>query len=389
MNMRLRRRGFTLIELLVVIAIIAVLIALLLPAVQSAREAARRAQCTNNLKQIALALHNYHSANNTFPPGTSATFNTLNGTSLCMAWSGWSAQALMLPYLEQTALYNAANFMIDPINDPQSYNSTAFFTKIAAFLCPSDGNAGSASGQTGGPLINNYYASIGTTDLSRGGTDAFTGKHMGTNNGNTIQSCNGGQGSTGLFYYATAYGLQSVTDGSSNTVAFGEGLTGSNGSVRVAYTTGVTGTGSPAYWDVWQTLASTATPGAMPPGPVMAGILTQCNTAWMNATGGSNLSTNRGMYWAWGADAMSLFNTIVPPSSNQYQWSTCRFDCSGCNVVSADHSHITNANSNHPGGANVCMADGHVQFIKSAISMQIWWSLGTRSRGEVISSDAY
>ena len=94
-----RPRGFTLIELLVVIAIIAVLIALLLPAVQAAREAARRMQCTNNLKQIGLAMHNYHSAINTLPWG-----------DLTGYWNDWSAVALMLPYLEQAPLYNSMNF---------------------------------------------------------------------------------------------------------------------------------------------------------------------------------------------------------------------------------------------------------------------------------------
>src|SRR5271157_60429 len=165
------RRGFTLIELLVVIAIIAVLIALLLPAVQSAREAARRIQCTNNIKQIGLAMHNYHTANNTFPPGVAASFNTLNPG--CIAWSGWSAQSMMLNYMEQSPIYNACNFMIDPFSTSLSplVNGTAVYTKIAAFLCPSDGNAGMAAGnpaltqanQADTTLINSYYASVGTT----------------------------------------------------------------------------------------------------------------------------------------------------------------------------------------------------------------------------------
>ena len=189
-----RRRGFTLIELLVVIAIIAVLIALLLPAVQAAREAARRAQCTNNLKQIGLAMHNYHTANNTFPPGTSASFNSVNsanGGSPCMSWNGWSAQAILLPYLEQTSIYNAANFCFDPINDPQAVNTTAFFTKINSFLCPSDGNAGTSGSGGSTPCINSYYASEGTTDYASGGTPGTAVV--------PLQQCNGGTGSTGVF----------------------------------------------------------------------------------------------------------------------------------------------------------------------------------------------
>ncbi len=102
-------RGFTLIELLVVIAIIAVLIALLLPAVQAAREAARRAQCTNNLKQIGLGMHNYHQTNNVFPPGHSESFAYFTHTGYA-GWTEWSAQAMMLGYMEQTATYNAINF---------------------------------------------------------------------------------------------------------------------------------------------------------------------------------------------------------------------------------------------------------------------------------------
>ena len=104
------RRGFTLIELLVVIAIIAVLIALLLPAVQAAREAARRAQCTNNLKQIGLAMHNYHQSIGTFPPGQVAVGRRTSPYTGYAGWTEWSAQAMMLPYMEQSPIYNAINF---------------------------------------------------------------------------------------------------------------------------------------------------------------------------------------------------------------------------------------------------------------------------------------
>ena len=159
------RRGFTLIELLVVIAIIAVLIALLLPAVQSAREAARRAQCTNNLKQIGLALHNYHTSNDVFPLGTS--FNPVDTANDPGVWASWSAQALMLGYLEQTPLYNAINFNWGPLatgtttsDGTGGINTTATHTLITSFVCPSDPYCGG-----GQQNINDYASCFGTTGL--------------------------------------------------------------------------------------------------------------------------------------------------------------------------------------------------------------------------------
>ena len=139
-----RSHGFTLIELLVVIAIIAVLIALLLPAVQAAREAARRSQCTNNIKQIGLGLHNYHSAHDAFPPGAINNARARAG-NINTDWAQWSPQALLLPFVEQTPLYNAANFSwgYNPFGDPcTQINSTVANTVISSFLCPSDTNAG-------------------------------------------------------------------------------------------------------------------------------------------------------------------------------------------------------------------------------------------------------
>jgi prepilin-type N-terminal cleavage/methylation domain-containing protein/prepilin-type processing-associated H-X9-DG protein len=368
------RHGFTLIELLVVIAIIAVLIALLLPAVQSAREAARRMQCTNNLKQIGLGLHNYHSAIGCFPLGVSRY-----GLVTTYNWDCWSGHALMLANLEQTQLYNAANFSLGN-NAANSYgyyaNSTVTGTRISVYLCPSDPNAGSlqvlrTADNRNDTLDVSYVASAGTT----------------TNSPNNTAPTNlwATQGSTGLFWWYISYGIQNVTDGTSNTVAYSEALVsnfgGSNaGSVDnsgmpINYggtsTTGISGAGGAAQqYDANQN-----------PAAILAG-LQACTVAIQNRQG---LSNCRGIFWEVGSLGMTMFNTIVAPNSTQYNWGDCRYTGGGY----PNDATFANANSLHPGGVNVLMADGSVRFVKSSINQATWWALGTRANGEVVSSDSY
>src|SRR4051794_20205614 len=165
----MRRRGFTLIELLVVIAIIAVLIALLLPAVQAAREAARRSQCVNNLKQIGLGIHNYHQVHDVFPLGVSLNMYTLG---VWRAKNSWGHFGMMLPQLEQQAVYNSANFNwgveegTPGGGPPIDINVTAADTQIKLFVCPSDplgGNGGNNSFLNNDRDTSNYYGCVGAT----------------------------------------------------------------------------------------------------------------------------------------------------------------------------------------------------------------------------------
>jgi prepilin-type N-terminal cleavage/methylation domain-containing protein/prepilin-type processing-associated H-X9-DG protein len=349
MNSR-TRRGFTLIELLVVIAIIAVLIALLLPAVQAAREAARRAQCVNNLKKIGLGLHNYHQTNDCFPAGAMSAQNNGSGS-----WTSFSSLSMMLPFLEAAGIYNSINFNWNACGNGPDQNFTARASQINSFLCPSDGNAKNIDGSNG--RLNSYMGSMGTT-----AQNGYNGS------------------STGVFAFNIVYGLRDITDGSSNTIAFGEklvGTPGQNTGAGLFYRgNGVNGTGtSQSVYDATQN-----------PNQILTD-LTTCNSAWLALTlGNGNLINNEGQWWLVGDTNYTLFNTIVPPTSNVYKWGSCRNGCGGC---SPDGSQFANASSNHSGGCNYLMGDGSVRFVKSTISQTIYWYIGTRANNDVVSADGY
>lgn len=336
-----KSRGFTLIELLVVIAIIAVLIALLLPAVQSAREAARRAQCVNNLKQLGLAAHNYHDIGGKFP--TTMYLHPVFGPQ-GLAWNNSSFLVQMLPQYEQQALYNATNFSMMmgtfigggwrwgpqyAVGDP---NSTTRLTVLNSLICPSDpspnidtNNPDDMSGLSAAGT--SYVGNMGDNCLAcAGGLNDRLGVVILCNDLNLPcrlpqlgharitdpQTDNGAPSGSGIFWaWGANVGINMVTDGTSNTFMAGE-------QIRAV-----------TQWNAWV---------------------------------GGNASI--------GSTAVPLNYKL--PTPNVGNW-----------------TRQYTFRSLHPGGANFAMADGSVKFIKSSINFNVYQALSTRAQGEVISADAY
>jgi prepilin-type N-terminal cleavage/methylation domain-containing protein/prepilin-type processing-associated H-X9-DG protein len=366
---RRRGRGFTLIELLVVIAIIAVLIALLLPAVQAAREAARRAQCVNNLKQMGIALHNYHSVQDCFPAAGlavwDATANALAGNA-----QDFSAQFRLVSALENQQIANAANFSYSCFNTDTygcTANSTVTTARLAVFLCPSETPpswpllrvAGLLSGQRAPG--NSYFASYGS-GIEYDGTET-------------------GGPPNGLFQIkGAALGVRDASDGTSNTIAFGEWRIGSGNANQFTIPTdiifsGVTPTGT-ARNNGTMTAPNATFVAALP------AWIAQCNAKLTTTASRPAPVAVQGQDWAFSMPGYSLGSTLLPPNARY----------PSCNINGANSQFnpgMYNLSSRHPGGANVLLADGSVKFLKDSVNMRTLWALGTRAAGEIVSADSF
>ena len=337
-----RRRAFTLVELLVVITVIGVLISLLLPAVQAAREAARRIQCANNLKQIGLALHNYATAVSTFPP----SFCIQQGTTLTGNNGSWSIHGRLLPYLEQGNAYDRVK--LDVAWDAAENWGTGVPTmRIATYVCPSEVNDRVRVDAAGAPYVypQNYGFNFGTWLV----WDPATG-----------------QGGDGVFHVNSRNGPAAITDGLSNTLAAAE--------VK-AFT---------SYF------RNTSDPG--PTAPTLPSELAAFASGASFKLGPDTNQNTGHTEWADGRVHHSGVTTVFAPNTEvSYVHTDGRtYDIDfnsqqeGRSAEQRTYAAVT-ARSYHPGVVNVLAMDGAVRTVDNSIDIGVWRALGTRAGGEIVS----
>lgn len=318
------RHAFTLVELLVVIAIIGILVGLLLPAVQAAREAARRMQCSNNMKQFMLGALNYESTYKRLPASRISTTADKLGPA-----SGISVHARLLPYMEQTQIYDLIDFRVDYNH---ANNAVALNQKVPTFICPSDPDVAVQSAGQGGQ--NNYYVNSGTIPLWQRTTSAsWIGQ---------IPDWDG------VFYRDSFLKLSALTDGLSNTAGISERLTGDfNQSISSPKT------------DTFQ-------PGTSPLTADQA--YNDCMAVSVTDLTKQGFS-NIGAPWLRGYHSTTEYYHIATPNGRSCMYPPGRI--------------MTTANSQHTSGVNFALMDGSVRFLAASVDMATFRAVGTRSGGEV------
>jgi len=418
-----RRHAFTLIELLVVIAIIALLISLLLPAVQSAREAARRSQCMNNLRQIGLAMHNYLSATKVVPPAYIVYSPSPGGNDTAQ---DFSALARMLPYLEENAVYNSINFNVasrwggitntDLVGFPNGstvdcdtfglMNASAAATQINVLLCPSDSGTPNLTYFVFAPFGNqqrigyyNYPINVGTNPF-RSSAPATTGGGGGGELNGMVYIPRLQQGIVNAFGLAhpemvggtlppvilqavqaeNPIDIAAISDGTSHTVAFSEWVRGDG--------LGPRGVG----WGPQNAKDGLGQIYVCNPSCFISQFAGQFNMDYLfqqicdnTASGLLQYYTAKGEWYL--ADKFTYSHTMGP--NRRSCWYSDQGLNGGTGRPWTGAANLIAASSRHPGGVNAAFADGSVRFIQSSISNQTWVSLGTRNGGEVISGDTY